>query len=55
MESYDKEIEKKANETGSCLTECAHIFAESTNANILGKNEGSDKVCHRSWFERFPY
>jgi hypothetical protein len=28
-----------------CATECAHIFPESTNANISGSNAQGNKVC----------
>jgi hypothetical protein len=37
---------KIAEEEGGTLieTNCAHIFAESTNKDISGANEGSSKV-----------
>lgn len=40
-----RELEKaqEVENAGLCPTECAHIFAESTNANISGSNEGGNK------------
>ena len=46
MVENNKEMEKMSDEEGWTLnvTNCAHIFAESTNKDISGANEGSSKV-----------
>ena len=35
---------KSAGNAGSCISECAHILPESTNARISGSNAQDDKV-----------
>jgi hypothetical protein len=43
-EELELELEEAADAEAS-PTECAHIFPESTNANISGSNAQGDKVC----------
>jgi hypothetical protein len=52
MVESNKELEKMADDEnkGLITTNCAHIFAESTNMNISGDNEGSSKVRLFSYF-----
>lgn len=42
----NKELEQKAKDEKKGFTDinCAHIFAESANANISGDNKGSNKL-----------
>jgi hypothetical protein len=39
----------------ACTTECAHIFPESTNAKISGKNAQSDKVRFPTYLDAFLF
>jgi hypothetical protein len=54
MVENNKELEKMADDEnkGLITTNCAHIFAESTNMNISGDNEGSSKVSLFSSYRR---
>jgi len=61
MVESNKELEKMADDDnkGLITTNCAHIFAESTNQNISGDNEGSNKHHYAAsmWavMDRFGY
>ena len=46
MVEHNEELMKMAEEEGGTLiaTNCVHIFAESTNKDISGTNEGSSKA-----------
>jgi hypothetical protein len=52
MVESNKELEKMADDEnkGLITANCAHIFAESTNQNISGDNEGSSKARFLSYF-----
>jgi hypothetical protein len=57
MVESNKELEKMADSENRFLitTNCAHIFAESTNLNISGDNGGGSKVRIFSYLGRYPY
>jgi len=49
----NEEMKKELNEEVLfCTTQCAHIFPESTNANISG-NEQANKVCFHLTYKSF--
>jgi hypothetical protein len=43
--SKELTLEMEEADADMCPTECAHIFPESTNANVSGKNAKDNKVC----------